>query len=520
MNLYENDLSKLAKLFSAKATNVNSTSIKDSAKAAAVKSVSNQPEVDIDEINEQLGKGNRDALSQLEELGISYTLAERDNGYTIKYSYNGTNYTIAYFAPQTTEEESTPTETQPAQPTQTPTTEETTETGDSSADNDDTTMAQIYTTEILQNVYHFTDAEMEQYFEWYEVKNEVFDVKGWIIKPELTINGKEISTLDDLLEALDREDPTKYGGVSAAKPESIVGDYSVNNPASSIIHDIEPDERFDYTVVGNLESSPDELYNEDGVSEQDRFIMAQGVIENDIDFGGYDDVLEDLTNMKPQLKNYIKTELEAKGYTYNEDVVDKYLNAYISTALQDVLKDCRAWNAIASVSEFSQTMPQKPTMEDVITQIIAKIELELGNSYKGIIPNKIASSEFNDSYVTNYSYLLDTADYFLTEDEKKLKVAMELAEGNSIKTVAEAEVEGWIDTYSVRMKAVLKQRYSGNIALSDSQLDSIIQESKERTLKNMKPNNNSEYYELDIILKYFKATCDSEARELVQELYD
>lgn len=58
----------------------------------------NPPKVDTDSINDRLGKGDKTALKELEAQKIAYTLAENASGYTVKYSYNGTNYIITYYA--------------------------------------------------------------------------------------------------------------------------------------------------------------------------------------------------------------------------------------------------------------------------------------------------------------------------------------------------------------------------------------------------------------------------------------
>ena len=71
--------------------------------AQKVEKVSETAKFDIDSINERLGAGDKDALKELEAQKISYSLIENANGYTVKYSYEGNNYTIVYFAPETPE---------------------------------------------------------------------------------------------------------------------------------------------------------------------------------------------------------------------------------------------------------------------------------------------------------------------------------------------------------------------------------------------------------------------------------
>ena len=67
-------------------------------KSVQQKSVT-EANVDIDAINDRLGKGDKDAVQELDKQRISYTLTESDSGYTVKYNYKGTNYTINYYAP-------------------------------------------------------------------------------------------------------------------------------------------------------------------------------------------------------------------------------------------------------------------------------------------------------------------------------------------------------------------------------------------------------------------------------------
>ena len=59
-----------------------------------------QPQVDIEAINDRIQAGDKEALKELDELGISYTLTQDSSGgYTVEYKYGDKNYTVRYYAP-------------------------------------------------------------------------------------------------------------------------------------------------------------------------------------------------------------------------------------------------------------------------------------------------------------------------------------------------------------------------------------------------------------------------------------
>ena len=421
-------------------------------KQALIDTVQKLEIFDVDDINEQLGRGNKDALELLDKHHIPYTLAQRENGYTVKYSYNGTNYTISYYTPQSI---GNPEDTTPEAPDSTP----------------GTPSAETPTTETPT-----TPAKP--------------DNDTSVDEPETDVEVPPETPTEETPEVDETEKNEEAAGVEETE-------------------ETPTDPRFDYSVVGNLDTPVKDLYNKETLYEDYKFKIA-GSGEKRISSGGYDSVLEDLSEMKPQLKSYIKSELEAKGLTYDESIIDKYLNAYISKALSEGFLMDGFYDKLASFSNTHNTENKELTIKDVINAIVEKIEEELTDKpeweYKLLTSS--AQEPFGDWYVTTHEYLLDTADYFLNDDEKKLKEAMLAAERDGwLVAQNKDEAADWIDTYAVRMKALIKSR-SGS-SLSDSQIDSIIKQAKEETLKNAEPITAIGQYNAGDILKDFKESCES-----------
>ena len=81
-------------------------------------------------------------------------------------------------------------------------------------DNSDYTKFQpAYDADILQNAYGFSEAEISQYFNLVNFDNGTLKVDGYQLKNNLVINGKEVASLEDLLSALGKGNPTKFSPV-------------------------------------------------------------------------------------------------------------------------------------------------------------------------------------------------------------------------------------------------------------------------------------------------------------------
>lgn len=361
-----------------------------------------EPDIDLDEINELLGKGNKEALKKLDSLKIGYTLQENDSGYTIKYSYKGTNYTITYYAPPK---------------------------ADGSAQDNKT-------------------------------KNDTTVHNG-------DDNSDTINKRPGYEDIFDEIFPDE-------RPEVI-----------------ETDKRFDYSIVDGLDVPLRELFDESTVKKEGHFHRP----EFDIDSGGYDKLIGELSKMKPQLKAYIKSELEAKGFSYNDDTVDKYLNAFITESITEAMVGVYTDRNIAVSSMTSEI-----TIKEMINYIIEQVDECLN---RGAV---LLRNPMRDSYVEMDSYLLDTADYFLSEEEQKLKEAMHIVqdEGSTYFVGDKNKLEEWVDTYTKHYRKVLKKNYPN---LTDSRINDIIKSAKDSVLKDAKLNEWGQYT-IDDTLIAFEKQCD------------
>ena len=211
-----------------------------------------------------------------------------------------------------------------------------------------------------------------------------------------------------------------------------------------------------------------------------------------VDDGGYDNIFEELSNIKPQLKEYIKMTLESKGLSYNDDVVEKYLNKWLTTAVRkDVPKfaDNKLCNII--------------TIEDAAAYVAYLVEQELNKD------TPFASS-IGQSLEMDLT-LVSTADYFLTEEEKLLKNLMKkVANGeDSTSYIKDKNVlENYIDVYSSYVKQQLKSMYP---TFSEQQINQIVEDAKNDTLNSLIVEND--LYVIDDNLIKFLDACREKITE-------
>ncbi len=370
-----------------------------------VKKVSDTAEFDIDSINERLGAGDKDALKELEAQKISYSLIENANGYTVKYSYEGNNYTIVYFAPET------------------PVTD------DGGAENTGDT-GNVGGTEE-------TDAPSD------------------VDEPDAPVTPEE--------------------------PEETE----------------EPDFVFDYSSAGVDEDvKAEDLYNEDKVENRElKFLDSISNVDSDADAGGWDDLFAELEKMKPQLKEYMKQQLEKYGFVYDEETADKLLNQFITEAVEALISDTSLRNFLDKHPKYKAQHEPLETVEDLINYIKDKLDLtkeETGSQYNmsslvdknetpyankwyldlfentdenkeqdNMVAINVAHNSDYSVYLDEGEYLLETADYFLTEDEKELKKILEMVRGykSGPGVTNKDEAIEYIDKYAEYLRKVLGHRY-------------------------------------------------------------
>lgn len=371
----------------------------------------NPPKVDTDSINDRLGKGDKTALKELEAQKIAYTLAENASGYTVKYSYNGTNYTITYYA-----------------------------------------------------------------------KEEITEAK-----PEKPFTGETTGTESGEVPALpETEEPL-----------------------------------FDYSDV-DKDAKAEDFYNEDNISDDKKFTMILGG-KGDVDSGAWDNLFAELEKMKPQLMDYMKQQLESVGRVYDEEKAEKIINRLITQAVERIPQDGVAWSySLSGIGDpASNRLPEKPTIEDLMNYMKNCLDLtpdKEGNGVFAQLINTVSTGYERDferkaddgklkinSYSPYYEedgYLLDTADYFLTDEEKEMKFVMKVTDNeySSYGTSDKTKLFGYIDTYAKHMEKVIRHRHP---SLSDTQITSIMTDAKNKVKYSdlPKPNENGIYSIDDTLAK-------------------
>ena len=450
-------------------------------KQALIDTVQKLEIFDVDDINEQLGRGNKDALELLDKHHIPYTLAQRENGYTVKYSYNGTNYTISYYTPQSI---GNPEDTTPEAPDSTP----------------GTPSAETPTTETPT-----TPAKP--------------DNDTSVDEPETDVEVPPETPTEETPEVDETEKTEEAAGVEETE-------------------EAPTDPRFDYSVVGNLDTPIVDLYDENDINDTYKSPIANNA-KFSVDFGGYDDVMQEIAKIKPQLSDYIKQKLEELGYSdsYNEDVIDKYLNAFITQAVGNALRHTLANDLMGEfMLESSVLISTQPnyltspnyeiTTKDVINYVIELVDRQM--AFLEPVPEApegqdkfvttILRIPFPDGYIESGAYVTETADCFLSEDELVLKKAMLAVENEDTSYfVDKDEAKQLVDAYSSHMEWVLKSKYPF-IAEFHSE---ILSEAKNTALNNMEAHklDGSERYIIDDILKEYEAKCIELADKKNKEKY-
>ena len=261
----------------------------------------------------------------------------------------------------------------------------------------------------------------------------------------------------------------------------------------------------DYSQIENLDKDVRDLADESKLYPDGRPDLK--TITDPIDAGVYDDVFAEMSKMEPQFKEYIKAQMAEKGYEYNEETVQKYLEKYMTEAVE-----LAATDTIASLT--GQDVERPKTMREAIDYVMTLIDLELGNiepdpkTLGGMIRQQFGVMNyipFSTTEMFQAQMLPDTADYFLTEDEKDLKHAMHAweNEGSSYGYSAKETVEHYMDSFSQYVDAFLEEMWG---IINPSQREAIINVAKGDVLKALKTNDNG-MYSLDEALKAMYEKC-------------
>ncbi len=448
----------------------------------------------VDDINDRLGRGDKAALSELESRNIPFTIKENGNSYTVKYSYNGQNYIITYNAPAT---------------------EETAPTG---SDSDAGSKAHVYSQELLQNVYKLTTSEIEQYFTYTEYDLGSGKQSGWVLKTGQEVNGIVIETLNDLVRALGKVDSTKplenNGGVSPDESTAPAEPAAPEEPTTPTTQEEQPSPEvsgitFDYTGV-DKDAEAKGFYDVNNIPEEKRARVFFGG-GSDVDSGAWDDLFAELDKMKPQLLNYIKTQLEAKGYEYDAAAAEKYLNVFITGAVDSIGVPGKSKKFVGG---NVPVLPADPTIEDLMNYLKDRIDNEIsryettdGDRRSQLAPNGEPFDGERSYYSQDY-YLTDVADYYLTDEEKEMKFVLEVVESDSSSygTSSLDKVKSYIDTYAKHMEKVLRYMYP---ECTDAQIQTAINHAKSVVLNisDVVKKDGDGFYPIDDILAEFEKEC-------------
>ena len=512
----------------------------------------------VDDINDRLGRGDKAALSELESRNIPFTIKENGNSYTVKYSYNGQNYIITYNAPATEETAPTGSDSDAGskahvysqellQNVYKLTTSEIEQyftyteydlgsgkqsgwvlkTGqevngvvvntlgdllDALAKGNPQEIAQVYTQDLLQNRYNFTTSEIEQYFEYTEYDLGYGKRSGWVLKTGQEVNGIVIETLNDLVRALGKVDSTKplenNGGVSPDEPAA------PEEPTTPTTQEEQPSPEvsgitFDYTGV-DKDAEAKGFYDVNNIPEEKRARVLLGG-GSDVDSGAWDDLFAELDKMKPQLLNYIKTQLEAKGYEYDAAAAEKYLNVFITGAVDSIGVPGKSKKYTGG---DVPVLPADPTIEDLMNYLKDRIDNEIsryettdGDRRSQLAPNGEPFDGERSYYSQDY-YLTDVADYYLTDEEKEMKFVLEVVESDSSSygTSSLDKVKSYIDTYAKHMEKVLRYMYP---ECTDAQIQTAINHAKSVVLNisDVVKKDGDGFYPIDDILAEFEKEC-------------
>lgn len=231
-----------------------------------------------------------------------------------------------------------------------------------------------------------------------------------------------------------------------------------------------------------------------------------------------DDIYAALEPLKEQMCAYVKKQLEAAGLTYNQEIVEKQLNVIISRIVDSqVSSDSRLIRLDSDPSVRPQEFNLQASIESILLLIDQTINKDIarentsyyifgfnGRGYDSFVDDGLEPDVDNK--------LLDTADYFLTEEEKQLKELM--GQKKSLQkslTGTKEELSAQLDIFALHTKNYLKSQYN----LSDTEIAEIIEKAKIQTLNQAEESiytkfigqiNNEDMYLLSI--SDFTSCCD------------
>ena len=435
---------------------------------------------DAESVNERLGNGDLEALEELEKHKITYQLEENANGYKVKYSYEGTNYTIVCYGKS-----------------------------NASGGNNNTDDSKDDGHTLLDSYLNRFTGTITINPEW----NDDINYESKYPSVGAPDTGAPVNPpVEDSVEEPEANPP-------------------VNPPVDEPVDTPEEDSyRFDYEAAGvDKDANIADFWNGD---PSDKELL--GLLYGHEITSGWDALLAELDKMRPQLLEYLKSVLETLGLEFDSTAADKYIDICLTMCTLNILGDDAYKNPTFgnSLNGPDYSPNTTATIEDIINSIKENIEACIPDSSTnvngknsdktsgeaGLIEFKSigfalpsVQSFFKGDYINNGEYLLYTDDYFLTENEQKLKECLGVKEiyengGNSWRRLV--DVQEYIDCYAELYKNILQEEFP---YLTESECDSIVaraaSEAKSNPVGAQENANGMTSYSLPENLINFEELC-------------
>ena len=243
----------------------------------------------------------------------------------------------------------------------------------------------------------------------------------------------------------------------------------------------------------NVDANAADFYNSNKISENE--LKTSLGTKSFVDYGGWDSLFQELEKIKPQLLDYIKMKVEEKGLTFDKEKAEKYIEVFMTRAVE--LIPIEGQDVKINFNEVR--LPKEPTIGDIINYIKERIDKEVDLTNKDSILELFNKNNlyhaFSEEEINNFTdldkYLLYTADYFLTDEEKEMKFVMKLmANESSYSVSSKDQLLDYINTYAKHVKKVLIAQYEN---LTEMQIDKIIKKAVNLINNSVKPSEEGFY---------------------------
>lgn len=417
------NLNNMMKAFAKIAPQTNDTTQINKAKNAEVYRVTIEEtkEFDVEKINERLGKGDKEALEEFDTYNIPYQMSENSKGFTVKYTYNGTNYTIKYYSQSTPKPPINPGAPTPAQTPGAPT--------------------------VNPNKFQSSNTSIET--------------------PTVPV-APEPSVTPPI--AAEEETPTvDYSGMDdrdGAFDFSVIP--NLNTEVSDWLKESKPS--INDILLGKVGNSIDIRTETDDVPDPN---------------AKYENIFDSLSTLKDQLHQYIKSKLEAAGEKYDKELVEKQLNYLMTQVVNNTFVVTRENTELSSLISVRDSVinDRVTTVKTYVNKLLNEVDLALQNSSFTQSHSNDKTQIVDTLSITKEPLLLGTANYFLTPEEIELKNVMNILQKASATLTSNKElVKQDIEIFSIHVEKYLTQQFTN---LSKSEIQNILKQAQQLCLDNL-----------------------------------